>query len=93
VLLARFGRIEAIPDDPRLWGVSVRSAAALAESLRAHRAEAALYRTLTTLRCDVPLAEELADLRWRGARRDALQRLCREIGDEEFLASVPLWRD
>jgi 5'-3' exonuclease len=92
-LLARFGRIEAIPDDPRLWGVSVRGAAALADSLRAHRAEAALYRTLTTLRCDVPLAEDLEDLRWRGARRDELQRLCREIGDDEVLAGVPFWRD
>jgi 5'-3' exonuclease len=92
-LLARYGRIEAIPDDPALWGVSVRSATALAQSLRAHRAEAALYRTLTTLRLDVPLAEELEDLRWRGARRDDLRQLCREIGDDEVLAGVPLWRD
>jgi 5'-3' exonuclease len=92
-LLARFGSIEAIPDDPRLWVVNVRSAAALADSLRAHRAEAALYRTLTTLRLDVPLAEELDDLRWRGARRSELEQLCREIGDDEALAGVPLWRD
>jgi 5'-3' exonuclease len=92
-LLARYGHIEAIPDDSALWGVSVRSATALAQSLRAHRAEAALYRTLTTLRLDVPLAEELEDLRWRGARRDDLRQLCREIGDDEVLAGVPLWRD
>jgi 5'-3' exonuclease len=91
-LLARYGRIEAIPDDPARWAVSVRGASALAESLRAHRAEAALYRTLTTLRCDVPLAEELEDLRWQGARRDELSALCRELGDEEFLAGVPLWK-
>jgi 5'-3' exonuclease len=92
-LLAGYGRIEAIPDDPARWAVSVRSAAALAESLRAHRAEAALYRTLTTLRCDVPLVEKLEDLRWLGARRDELTALCRELGDEELLAIVPRWRD
>jgi hypothetical protein len=73
--------------------VNVRGAAALAESLRAHRADAALYRTLTTLRLDVPLTEDLEDLRWRGARRSELAQLCREIGDDELMAGVPLWRD
>ncbi|MBK5255886.1 MAG: flap endonuclease, partial [Vicinamibacteria bacterium] len=88
-LLARFGRIEDIPDEPRHWGVSVRGAASLAQSLAARREDAALYKTLATLRRDVPLSETLDDLEWKGARREALQALCREIDDEEFLSRVP----
>jgi 5'-3' exonuclease len=64
-LLARYGRLEAIPEWERDWDVSVRGASALAESLRAHRQEVGLYRTLAKLRTDVPLAESLEDLRPR----------------------------
>jgi 5'-3' exonuclease len=74
-LLGRFGRLESIPDSADGWGVAVRGAARLAESLRAHREQALLYRTLATLRTDVPLAEGLDDLRCRGPRRDALEAL------------------
>jgi 5'-3' exonuclease len=62
-LLASYGRLEAIPDLESDWRVSVRGAAALAASLREHRAEAYLYRQLATLRTDVPLTEQIEDLR------------------------------
>ena len=88
-LLARFGRIEDIPDDPKHWGVDVRGAASLAESLAPRREDAALYKTLATLRRDVPLTERLDDLEWKGARRDELEALCDEIGAGEFLSRVP----
>jgi hypothetical protein len=42
---------------------------------------------------DVPLAEEIDDLRWRGARREELTTLCRDIEDEGFLERVNVWRD
>ena len=92
-VLAVYEHINSIPDDARWWRVPVRGAAALAESLRAHRQEAALYRELATLRTDVPLTEEIDDLRWRGARREELTALCREIGDEAFLERVTSWRE
>ncbi|MGH7696130.1 MAG: 5'-3' exonuclease H3TH domain-containing protein, partial [Gemmatimonadaceae bacterium] len=92
VLLARYGHIDAIPNDERQWQVAVRGAAALGVSLREHRDELALYRTLATLRTDVPLLEEIEDLHWLGARRRELTDLCREIGDEAFLEQVPRWR-
>jgi hypothetical protein len=71
----------------------LRGAAALAESLRNHREEAFLYRRLATLRIDVPLAEQLEDLRWQGARRHELTELCRDIDDEGFLERVTQWRE
>ena len=69
-VLARYRHIEAIPDDAASWDVAVRGQDRLAASLRERREDAALYRPLATLRTDVPLAERLADLEWRGARRD-----------------------
>ena len=46
-----------------------------------------------TLRTDVPLAESLADLEWRGARRRAMETLCRRIGAGELLSRVARWRE
>ena len=93
VLLAGYGRLDAIPEDETQWTVSIRGAAALGQSLRDHREAVRLYRTLATLRTDVPLTESIEDLQWKGARRAELAALCREIGDEGFMERVPLWRD
>ena len=83
-LLARYGRLEAIPEDEGRWEVGVRGATALAESLRAHREEARLYRTLATLRTDVPLACGLDELCYRGARRTDLEALEARLGGEDL---------
>lgn len=91
-LLARYGHLESIPDRESEWQVSVRGAAALAASLREHRDDVYLYRHLATLRADVPLPENLEDLKWLGARREELIVLCREIEDQEFMERVSTWR-
>ena len=76
-LLARYGRVEAIPDDAATWDVPVRGPERLAATLRQGRADALLFRHLATLRTDVPLAEhDPEDLRWRGAPRDAWAAFC-----------------
>ncbi|MBK8230994.1 MAG: flap endonuclease [Candidatus Eisenbacteria bacterium] len=92
-LLAKFGTIDRIPIDPAAWEVTVRGRESLAESLNAHRGEADLYRTLATLRRDVPLRENLGELEWRGARRPELIELCGELDEKELLSRVPRWRD
>jgi 5'-3' exonuclease len=91
-VLARYGHLEAIPDDASGWSVSVRGADALAASLRERRGEAALFRTLATLRSDVPLAEELEDLRWQGPDAAVLGRFARELGDDELPGRVEALR-
>src|SRR6478609_38304 len=80
-VLAKYERLEAIPADPQTWGLSASRAARLAESLAQHRAEALLFRTLATLREDVPLKETLADLEWQGAY-ERLKDVCYRLGDE-----------
>jgi 5'-3' exonuclease len=92
-VLARYTRLEDIPDDHREWEVDVRGSLALAASIREHREEAMLFRVLATLRTDVPLTETLDDLRWRGGRRAELVALCDEIGEPEIANRMPLWRD
>lgn len=92
-VLVRYGHLEAIPEHEREWGLVVRGAAALAQSLRDHRDEAYLYRRLATLRTDAPLTESLDDLRWQGARRSELLELARVLGNQDFLERVPRWRD
>ena len=91
-VLARYEHLEAIPDDPSQWMVAVRGAAGLGAALRAHRQVASLYRRLATLRGDVPLAEEIEDLRWRGASRPDLRTLCDAIGGGDILERVHRWR-
>jgi 5'-3' exonuclease len=60
--------LEDIPAEPGAWAVKVRGAAKLSAALEAHRAEASLYRTLATLRTDVPLDCSLDQLEWRGVQ-------------------------
>jgi len=60
-LLARYRRIEEIPESASAWEVRLRGAERLAETLRTRREEALLYRTLAVLRTDQPriLVDEL----------------------------------
>src|SRR5687767_2329415 len=69
-VLRKFGRIEAIPDDWRTWGVNATSPAALATTLIRERERALLFRTLATLRTDAPLFETIDELRWTGPSAD-----------------------
>jgi len=84
-LLAEYSHLEAIPAAAADWRVQVRGAKALAASLIQHREDALLFRELATLRTDVPLAESLADLRWRGADDDAFAALAERWRDESLV--------
>jgi 5'-3' exonuclease len=91
-VLAKFGRLEDIPDQASAWGLPLRGADALAASLREHRSAATLYRTLATLRTDVPLAEDVEALEWKGADRAAMTELLDELGEPELLSRIPRFR-
>ncbi|MEP6592399.1 MAG: 5'-3' exonuclease H3TH domain-containing protein [Acidobacteriota bacterium] len=65
-VLARFGHIENIPEDSRDWHVNAASAGTLARTLTRDRDLALLFRTLATLRTDIPLFASVEELRWRG---------------------------
>ncbi|PRQ09027.1 5'-3' exonuclease [Enhygromyxa salina] len=91
-VLKVYGHVSDIPDHDLAWSIKIRGAKGLAKSLREQRADAELFRVLTTLRTDVPLEQrELDELRWRGAKRDELTQICEEIGDVAALSRVPAW--
>jgi 5'-3' exonuclease len=89
-VLFRFEHLEAIPDDPGKLGLPTGRATKLIENLRIRRSDALLFRTLATVRRDVPLMESMADLEWKGARAELVD-LCGELGDVNFPARIPRW--
>ncbi len=84
-VLAVYGHIESVPDDEATWaadGVAVRSAAKLAATLREHRADALLFKTVATVVTDVSDDVRIGtvdDWEWRGPSRE-LQRFAGELG-------------
>jgi len=88
LVLAKLTHIENIADDHEEWGVKVRGGATLAHNLSEQRDDAMLYRTLATLRTDVPIDESLDDLRWTGPDRPALEALCGELGERALLDRI-----
>ena len=65
-VLAKYGRLESIPPDWRVWSVNAANPASLARTLLRERDRAFLVRDLATLREDIPLFDSVDDLRWRG---------------------------
>lgn len=88
-VLAHYPRLELIPEHPGHWEVTVRGSERLASALAERREDAFLYRELTTLRLDVPLDEELGDLRWRGVPRDRFSGFCESVGLDPGSFDIP----
>jgi hypothetical protein len=60
--------LEDIPKEWRAWHPSIRRAGLLSESLFNAWNDALLFRTLATLRLDVPVFDSIQELRWTGSR-------------------------
>ena len=65
-VLAKFIHLESIPKDPREWQVNAANAGSLASTLAREMEHALLFRTLATLRTDIPLFDRVEQLRWSG---------------------------
>ena len=65
-VLSRWGHLESIPADWRTWGVNAASPAALSATLARDRDRALLFRDLATLRTDIPVFDDVDELRWAG---------------------------
>jgi 5'-3' exonuclease len=91
-VLSRYSHLEDIPKEWREWHASIRKARALSESLFSAWGNALLFRTLATLRLDVPVFETVDDLRWKGPR-PSFEEQCRRMKSPDLLrraaASAP----
>jgi 5'-3' exonuclease len=67
-VLSRYPHFEDIPRDFREWDAGIRKSGALSEVLFTEWENAVLFRTLATLRLDVPVFDSLDELRWKGPR-------------------------
>ena len=90
-VLANYRHIESIPNDPAKLGLGLGRATTLLENLRNNYKDALLFRELSTLRRDVPIKENLADLKWRGATAK-LKKVCKELGSESTMERVKKWQ-
>jgi len=68
MILSRYRHLEEIPKDWRKWNPSIPRARSLSEALFNTWSDALLFRTLATLRLDVPVFGAVEDLRWKGPR-------------------------
>jgi 5'-3' exonuclease len=65
---SQYTHLEDIPKDWREWHASIRKAETLSSSLFNSWSDALLFRTLATLRTDVPVFDTVAYLLWTGPR-------------------------
>jgi 5'-3' exonuclease len=72
-VLAKFHHLESIPADSKDWFVNATNAGALAATLVREREQALLFRTLATLRTDIPLFENVDGALERDRRRSSIR--------------------
>jgi 5'-3' exonuclease len=85
--LSQYPHLEDIPKDWREWHPSIRKARGLSESLFAAWNDALLFRTLATLRLDVPVFDTVDDLRWKGPRQN-FEEHCRRMKAPDLFRRV-----
>ena len=92
-VLAKFRHIESIPESARDWHANVLNSDTLAATLVRERKLALLFRTLATLKSDIPLFDNVDRLQWSGphATFDAIGRLLDKAVTEK--RPKPLRRD
>jgi 5'-3' exonuclease len=85
--LSQYNHLEDIPKDWREWHPSIRKARLLSESLFSGWDDAQLFRTLATLRLDVPVFNTVEDLRWKGPQPN-FEETCRQMKSPDLLRRV-----
>jgi 5'-3' exonuclease len=84
---SQYHHLEDIPKAWREWHPSIRKARLLSESLFNGWNDAQLFRTLATLRLDVPVFDNVEDLRWRGPHPN-FEEHCQRMKSPDLLRRV-----
>jgi 5'-3' exonuclease len=84
LVLSQYPHLEVIPKDWQHWHPSIRKARVLSESLFGAWNDALLFRTLATLRRDVPVFDTVEDLRWKGAG-PGFEQCCQRMKSPDLL--------
>ena len=86
-VLSQYPHLEDIPKDWLEWHPSIRRARPLAESLFSAWDDAILFRTLATLRLDVPVFDTVEELRWKGPR-SSFEEIARRMKSPDLLRRI-----
>jgi 5'-3' exonuclease len=86
-VFSRYPHLEDIPKNWREWDPAIRRAQALSGTLFDAWADALLFRTLATLRTDVPVFDSVDQLLWTGPRAD-FEALTRRLEAPDLRARV-----
>lgn len=78
LVFSQYSHLENIPKEWQQWHPSIKKARGLSESLFGSWNEALLFRTLATLRLDVPVFESVEDIRWKRPRT-SFEELCHQM--------------
>ena len=81
---SQYPHLEDIPKAWQQWHPSIRKAHLLSESLFDAWNDALLFRTLATLRLDVPVFDTIADLSWNGPRPN-FEEYCQRMKAPDLL--------
>ncbi len=81
---SQYPHLEGIPRDWREWHPSIKKARTLSESLFNQWNDALLFRTLATLRLDVPVFETVEELRWQGPQKN-FEEYCARLKSPDLL--------
>ncbi len=84
LVLSQYPHLEDIPKDVQQWHPSIKRARTLSESLFGAWNDALLFRTLATLRLDVPVFNTVEDLRWSGPG-PRFEEQCRRLKAPDLL--------
>jgi 5'-3' exonuclease len=85
LVLSQYPHLEDIPKDFRYWHPTIRTAQRLSVSLFSSWSDALLFRTLATLRLDVPVFDTVEDLSWQGPR-ESFEEQCRRMKSPDLLS-------
>lgn len=87
-VLSHYEHLENIPQDAKQWPASIRGAAKLATTLFGSYDDALLFRRLATLRVDVPVFEDIDELRWKGTHSSFDATATRIKVSDNFLRKI-----
>ena len=90
-VLGVYPHLQDIPPDSEQWTATPRGARAMALALSERMDDAHLYRDLATLRTDVPLAQTLEDLEWKGVPSGLFEAMCAELDAPRMLRLPHRW--
>jgi 5'-3' exonuclease len=83
-VFSQYPHLEDVPKDWQKWNSSIRKARPLSETLFSNWNDAVLFRTLATLRLDVPVFDSIDELCWKGPGA-GFEECCRRMRADGLL--------